>query len=175
MRQGFTLLELIITLLILSIVLGWGVPATIEMARTMRLQGAAQDTYGLLQYARSDALSSGENRFVVWDDENGEWCAAVADNNDCDCLTEDCSIDGVLRQINGSEYSGVTMASATFSSGEYTRFDALRGLAEGNAGTVSYQLRDSSSAVEREVRVIVSTLGRLRYCQVGGVGSYPAC
>ncbi|OZB06293.1 MAG: hypothetical protein B7X54_02760 [Idiomarina sp. 34-48-12] len=175
MRQGFTLLELIITLLILSIVLGWGVPATIEMARTMRLQGAAQDTYALLQYARSDALSSGENRFVVWDNLDGKWCAAVAVSSDCDCLTEDCSINGVLRQINGTEYSGVTMASAAFSAGDHTRFDALRGLAEGNAGTVSYQLRDSSNAVEREVRVVVSTLGRLRYCQVGGVGSYPAC
>ncbi|WP_417665655.1 GspH/FimT family protein [Pseudidiomarina sp.] len=175
MRQGFTLLELIITLLILSIVLGWGVPATIDLARTMRLQGAAQDTYALLQYARSDALSSGENRFVVWDDASGQWCAAVADNADCDCLTEDCAIDGVLRQINGDEYTGVTFASAAFSAGDYTRFDAMRGLAEGNAGTVSYQLKSNNNVVEQEVRVVVSQLGRLRYCQVGGVGSYPAC
>ena len=175
MRQGFTLLELIVTLLILSIVLGWGVPATIDMARTMRLQGAAQDTYALLQYARSDALSSGENRFVVWDDEDGAWCAAVADNDDCDCLTEDCAINGVLRQINGTDYSGVVLSAAAFSAGEHTRFDAMRGLAEGNAGTVSYQLRDSTNAVEQEVRVVVSTLGRLRYCQVGDAGSYPAC
>ena len=175
MRQGFTLLELIVTLLILSIVLGWGVPATIDMARTMRLQGAAQDTYALLQYARSDALSSGENRFVVWDDEDGAWCAAVADNDDCDCLTEDCAINGVLRQINGADYSGVVLNSAAFSAGDYTRFDAMRGLAEGNAGTVIYQLQNSTNAVEQEVRVVVSTLGRLRYCQVGDAGSYPAC
>lgn len=175
MRQGFTLLELIITLLILSIVLGWGVPATIDLARTMRLQGAAQDTYALLQYARSDALSSGENRFVVWDELNGEWCAAVAETSLCNCLTQDCAIDGVLRQINGSEYSGVSFASAVFSAGDHTRFDAMRGLAEGNAGTVSYQLKGNNNVVNQEVRVVVSQLGRLRYCQVGDVGSYPAC
>lgn len=175
MRQGFTLLELIVTLLILSIVLGWGVPATLDMARNMRLQGAAQDSYALLQYARSDALSSGENRFVVWDEEAGQWCAAVATTNDCDCLTEDCSINGVLRQINGNDYNNISLGSTAFSSGDYTRFDPLRGLAEGNAGTVVYQLKNNDNLVEKEVRVVVSQLGRLRYCQVGGVGSYPAC
>src|SRR5690554_3274336 len=109
MRQGFTLIELIITLLILSIVLGWGVPATLDMSRNMRLQGAAQDTYALLQYARSDALSAGADRFVVWDIEDGQWCAAVAAAADCDCLSEDCAINNVLRQINGNDYSGVTL------------------------------------------------------------------
>ncbi len=174
MRQGFTLLELIITLLILSIVLGWGVPATLEMARNMRLQGAAQDTYALLQYARSDALSAGEDRFVVWDIDNSQWCAAVAADQNCDCLTEDCAINNVLRQINGVDYSGVNLSGAAFANGSYTRFDGLRGLAEGNAGTITYQLLDAAT-VEKEVRIVVSHLGRLRYCQIGGVGGYPSC
>lgn len=174
-KSGFTLLELLVTLVILSIILGAGVPLMLGMAESMRLQGAAQDTYALLQYARSDALRTTEERFVVWDSNGTNWCAAVAVNDDCDCLTEDCSINGVLRQINGTEYTGVS-ANASFSGGDHTRFDGLRGLAEGNAGHVAYTLTDDGGTVEAEVRVVVSVLGRVRYCKASGqIGDYPAC
>ncbi|MDN7124607.1 GspH/FimT family pseudopilin [Pseudidiomarina terrestris] len=173
-RRGFTLLELLVTLLILSIILGAGVPMMLGLAKSMRLQGAAQDTYALLQYARSDALRTTEDRFVVWDESATQWCAAVATTNDCDCLTEDCSINGVLRQINSSDYTNVD-ANAVFAAGDYTRFDGMRGLAEGHAGTARYQLMDDAT-VEAEVRVVVSVLGRIRYCkQSGEIGDYPAC
>lgn len=172
--RGFTLLELLVTLAILSIVLGAGVPAMLDVARTTRLQGAAQESYALLQYARSDALRSGQDRFVVWTQDGGNWCAVVSTVSDCNCLTSDCSIDGILRQQNSDDFAGVNLANAAFSGGSFTRFDAMRGLAEGNAGTVSYQILDDG-AVDGEVRVIVSVLGRLRFCQTGDIGGYPAC
>lgn len=174
LQRGFTLLELLVTLVILSIVLGAGVPLMLDMTKSMRLQGAAQDTYALLQYARSDALRTSESRFVVWDEDGADWCAAVAAASDCDCLTEDCSINGVLRQINSDDYSNVDVVP-NFSAGDFTRFDGMRGLAEGNAGSVAYRLLDGQT-VEGEVRVVVSLLGRLRYCNASGdFGSYPAC
>lgn len=172
--RGFTLLELLVTLAILSIVLGAGVPAMLDVARTARLQGAAQESYALLQYARSDALRSGTDRFVVWTQDGGNWCAVVSTTNDCNCLTTDCSIDGVLRQQSSADFTGVALANAAFTGGSYTRFDALRGLAEGNAGTVTYQIQDDG-VVDGELRVIVSVLGRLRYCQTGDIGGHPAC
>ncbi len=172
-RRGFTLLELLVTLVILSIILGAGVPMMLNLAKSMRLQGAAQDTYALLQYARSDALRTTEDRFVVWDEEDGVWCAAVATANDCDCLSENCEINGVLRQINSSDYTNIDV-SQNFT-GSYTRFDGMRGLADGHAGSVSYQLMDGDN-VEAEVQVVVSVLGRIRYCtQSGDIGDYPAC
>ncbi|WP_198678740.1 GspH/FimT family pseudopilin [Pseudidiomarina insulisalsae] len=174
MQRGFTLLELLITLVILSIILGAGVPLMLGMAESMRLQGAAQDTYALLQYARSDALRTTEERFVVWDASGGNWCAAVAETSDCDCLTEDCSINNVLRQVNSSDYPNVNV-NAAFANGNYTRFDGLRGLARGNAGSVGYQLVDDGT-VDAELRVVVSVLGRLRYCKASGnIGDYPSC
>ncbi len=175
-KNGFTLLELMVTLAILAIVLGVGVPSMLEIARNARLQGAAQESYALLQYARSDALRTGTDRFVVWSSASGNWCAVVSDRNDCNCLSEDCSIDGILRQQNSTDFTDVTLAGAAFSAGSYTRFDGMRGLAEGHAGSVSYQLPSSGEgAVADEVRIIISGLGRVRQCQVGGVGSYPAC
>ncbi len=174
--NGFTLLELMVTLAILSIVLGVGVPSLIDMARSMRLQGAAQESYALLQYARSDALRAGAERFVIWRSDSGSWCAVVSDRNDCNCLTDDCSIDGVLRQQSSADFADVVLANATFSSGSYTRFDGMRGLAEGHAGNVAYQLPTANvEAVPDEIRIVVSGLGRLRFCQQGHVAGYPAC
>jgi type IV fimbrial biogenesis protein FimT len=175
-NYGFTLLELMVTLAILSIVLGVGVPSMLEMARNARLQGAGQESYALLQFARSDALRANADRFVVWSTAGGNWCAVVSERNDCDCLSEDCSIDGVLRQQSSADFANVSLASAAFSAGSFTRFDGMRGLAEGHAGSVSYQLPASDdSTVADEIRLVVSGLGRVRLCQVGGVGSYPAC
>lgn len=175
-KNGFTLLELMVTLAILSIVLGVGIPSMLEIARGMRLQGAAQESYALLQYARSDALRANADRFVVWSSDSGNWCAVVSDRNDCNCLTDDCSIDGVLRQQSSADFGDVSLASAAFSGGSFTRFDGMRGLAEGNAGTVAYRLPSNDVEVTAdEIRIVVSGLGRLRFCQVGDVGGYPAC
>ncbi|MFC0444306.1 GspH/FimT family protein [Pseudidiomarina halophila] len=144
----------------------------IDLVKSSRLKGSVNDTYALLQYARSDALRKGEDRYVVWDQNGDKWCAAVAINADCNCLSEDCSIDGVLRQINSDDYSGVTLVASGMGS---TRFDGLRGLAGGGNGTVRYQLLDGGTT-EAEVRVVVSVLGRVHYCkETGSVGDYPEC
>ena len=172
LQEGLTLLELLITLAILSIVLGAGVPTMLEMARETRLRGAAQETYGLLQYARSDALRAGADRFVVWSVADGQWCEVVTTSNSCNCFTDDCSIDGVLRQQQGNDFADINLLEANFAAGSYTRFDGLRGLANGNAGSVRYQLATASGP---ELRVVVSALGRLRYCRVGDISGYPEC
>ncbi|RUO74418.1 prepilin-type cleavage/methylation domain-containing protein [Pseudidiomarina sediminum] len=173
--RGFTLLELLVTLVILSIVLGAGVPMMLNLAKSMRLQGAAQDTYALLQYARTDALRTGENRFVVWDSKDGSWCAAVTNDQNCDCMEDDCSINGVLRQIHSDDYNDIAVAPSFASDSDSTRFDGMRGLAMGNNGHVALKMMDDDTTLA-EVRLVVSTLGRIRYCrQSGEVGDYPAC
>lgn len=173
--HGFTLLELLVTLVILSIVLGAGVPMMLNLAKSMRLQGAAQDTYALLQYARTDALRTGEERFVVWDSEDGRWCAAVTNDQNCDCMEDDCSINGVLRQIDSDDYTDIEAVPSFASGADSTRFDGMRGLAMGNNGHVGLKLMDQNTTIA-EVRVVVSALGRIRYCrQSGDVGDYPAC
>tara|TARA_Y100001973_G_scaffold53621_1_gene79282 strand:+ start:1712 stop:2149 length:438 start_codon:yes stop_codon:yes gene_type:complete len=145
------------------------------MMASMRLHGATQATYALLQYARSDALRANQDRFVVWDSDGVSWCAVVATTSDCKCLIEECSIGGVLRQINGSDYKDVEV-QANFATGSYTRFDGLRGLAEGYAGHVAHSLRSNRGSVGAELRVVLSLLGRVRYCKKNGhVSDYPSC
>lgn len=171
---GFSLLELLVTLAVLGLIVAVGVPSMLQLYRQSQLQGVAQETYALLQYARSDAIASGETRYVVWQGSGANWCAAVAPVATCDCLTSTCAINGVSRVLQAADYSTVGLQSAVFAAGNYTAFDGLRGLAEGHAGTVAYGYRDNTPA--SEVRAIVSTLGRVRLCQTGGANAgYPSC
>jgi len=173
--SGYSLLELLITLAVLAVIITAGVPAFLNMLENSRATSAAQETYALLQYARSDALRSGETRYVVWQQNDPQWCVAVATTSDCDCLTASCAIDGVERRLDSEDFGQVTLLSAAFVGGSYTGFDGLRGLAEGNAGTVTYGLNAAQEAVDQS-RVVVSTLGRVRMCQTGAVnGGLAAC
>lgn len=171
---GFSLLELLVTLAVLGLIVAVGVPSMLQLYRQSQLQGVAQDTYALLQYARSDAIASGETRFVVWQGAGANWCAAVATAADCDCLASDCAINGVARVLQATGYATVGLQSAVFAGGSYTAFDGMRGLAEGNAGTVAFGYRDNTPP--SEVRAIVSTLGRVRLCQTADTNAgYPTC
>lgn len=93
-QNGFTLYELLITLLIVGVVLTFGVPNLSEFAANSRLTGAANDLHAAFQLARSEAaraktnvticasatpLAAGANcggtwnqGFIVFRDENGD-------------------------------------------------------------------------------------------------------
>lgn len=56
---GFTLIELMITLVVLAILLGVAVPAMTNFIRDQRLAGQANDFVGDLSYARAEAIRRG--------------------------------------------------------------------------------------------------------------------
>ncbi len=54
--RGFTLLEVMITIAILAIALGIGVPSFIDFMRNSRLSGTANDLLADLNFARSESI-----------------------------------------------------------------------------------------------------------------------
>ncbi|SDB20435.1 prepilin-type N-terminal cleavage/methylation domain-containing protein [Pseudidiomarina indica] len=174
MPTGFSLLELMVVLVILIVALGWGLPSVQALTTTLRLQAAAHDTYALLQQARWQAMQDHVPRFVVWQGSGEHWCVAISLQAECDCRQQECAItDGDFR-LHSHAYPGVMLQGNTFAQGSMTRFDGQRGLTHAYAGGVSYAA-SLGAQDSRGLRVIVSTLGRVRICQQGVVGSYAAC
>lgn len=74
--QGFTLIELMITLALLTVVVTIAVPNFTAFIQKTRLQGQADDLAAFLQYARGEAVTKRTTATVTVDDD-GPWIVTV--------------------------------------------------------------------------------------------------
>jgi len=71
MRKGFTLLELLVVLVIISIAAAFVGPQVVGSMSTLTLKTAAKKVASSLRYARSQATSEGRPYFVLFDTDKG--------------------------------------------------------------------------------------------------------
>ncbi len=185
--SGLTLVEMMITLLVLAILAAGAIPAMGSFLEKSRLKGAAESLFNDLGYARSESLKRNTDisvRFAT--DGAANWCFGTDETTTCDCTITDatdssaCALnaaaDGssstnVLKRTGAAEYPTIKLISAAFAVNPVTTFTPRRGTA--NAGTVVFR-----SASGKEIRVVLSPLGRVIICSPAGtgqIGNYPDC
>ncbi|MEN8168656.1 MAG: GspH/FimT family pseudopilin [Pseudomonadota bacterium] len=175
MRQekGFTLIELMITVAILSVVLGIAVPSMSSFMDKRRVIDAAEAVHSMLVYARSEAIARSTN-VAARIDANAMGVSTNTACNPSHILTDasPCvlSVDGVnvLKRVVTSDYPGVTFATTT----NQITFDPTRGTVPvGQNGTIRVSYEDY------EIRVIIGVIGRVRLCSpsTAPVGGYKTC
>ncbi len=172
-QRGFTLIEFLAVMAILTILMTVGVPALDTILQKSRLRGAAEDLASTLHLARSEAIAHpGNGRVYVSFDQNvsdtTDWCFGIRSGSDCDCRVSDptdgtaCSLDvggtPVLKVVSSQEFPGVSLQDLNFTS-DYTDFNPIRGTAKNGHIT----LRG-----ERDITIIVSALGRVSLCSPAG-------
>jgi type IV fimbrial biogenesis protein FimT len=166
--QGFTVLELIITILVLAILVTVGIPSFTALLERHRLKGAVETLYTELQLARSVALRQNRPCYVDFN-PGADWCYGLDDTAACDCASAgDCQVDGVEKVVRATEYRGITLTSTTFT-GDGTGFNARNGTALG-AGEALFQGPQGTTA-----KVVLSALGRARICSDAAILGYPSC
>ncbi|MEJ2513757.1 MAG: GspH/FimT family pseudopilin [Gammaproteobacteria bacterium] len=82
-QRGFTLAELLITIVILAILAGIGVPALRDVVLSNRQTAAVNDLVTALQVARSHAISRGEGRDLYTAADPTVVVCASADGASC--------------------------------------------------------------------------------------------
>lgn len=76
--RGFTIIEMMITVLILGIVLGFGIPSFRESIATQRVKTASKTLFSAIQLARSEALRmNGICDVYVVPEAAGDWAQRV--------------------------------------------------------------------------------------------------
>jgi prepilin-type N-terminal cleavage/methylation domain-containing protein len=105
-EKGFTLIELMITIIILCILLGLAIPGFSNWVPNYRLRGAARDIYSNFQYAKMTAVRERARCGVLFDRANNLYRVVSSGPNRTFESTAGAvgGDDVVLRTVNFSEY-----------------------------------------------------------------------
>jgi len=103
---GFTMLELLITIVILCVLLGLAIPAFSNWVPNYRLRGAVRDIYSNFQYAKMTAVRDRAGCGVLFDRANNLYRVISSGPNRAFESTAGAvgGDDVVLRTVNFSEY-----------------------------------------------------------------------
>jgi len=191
-NSGFTLVELMITLAIVSILLVVGVPSLKTFMQSNRLIAASNELVSAIHVARSEAIklnsavtvcessdgkkcaSSGDwkNGWIVFVDANydlkntGAACSAV--NTDC-LLRINEGFDDSDLQINGLDSGGSAISSITFTS----RGLPLAASGSSTSATLSVCVLDAGGSTTSSRAVVMSLAGRVRVSDNSAVITCP--
>ncbi len=154
--QGFTIIELMVTIVVLAILLSMAIPSFQSMIERRRLIGAAEAVYSDLQFAKSEALK-----------KNINITAEIGDGDDCEDLCPTGWCFKVAEEVTacGFSFPGVSTTSV-FS----VTFNHVRGTASNKSVTFSLGAN--------QVKVSVSILGRIMICvppDAPMIGGYRLC
>ena len=193
--RGVSLLEMLIAMAILGIIISVAMPGFSGFAANQRLIGAAEQIFGHLQQARSEAVARSATVYVNFSaDGTTTWTYGMSTTDSCtltitDATTAnacvivvndgDATVDGVnggvdtgdrvLMRFTGTDYDDVEMAIASFSSGTQIVFDPIRGTS--SSGQINLE-----GSTGKLLRVVVSLLGRVEICSPdGSVPNYETC
>ena len=83
-KSGFTLIEMMVVIAIISIVASVAVPSFSSLFDKYRLRGAADALFGDLQAARMEAIRSNSTVYVNFV-TGANWCYGMKAGSSCDC------------------------------------------------------------------------------------------
>ena len=154
---GFTLTELIVTVAIVGIIASIAVPSFARMVERYRLKEVAEGLKSDLMWMRTETIKRSCNLKVAIDKD--AWSYTIFRTaGTCDCPVGGGNCND--KVVNGSEFTGVSMSSASA-----PLFDFRRGTAfTGNA------ILDSTNY---HVKVVVAPTGRVRICNISGSTGLP--
>lgn len=168
--KGFTLVELMVTVVVIAILALVAVPQFQGMRDRARVRAAAEGVYGHLQFARSESIKQGRNltaRIVT----GTNWCLGLANTNTttCDCNTSNACQFGpagnlASHDLRSSEFVDITLTTTRSN----LEFESRRGTITGIGNTITVS---GNNGVQGEI--VYTSAGRIRIC--GNMGGYPAC
>lgn len=168
-QPGVTLIELMITLLIVAMLLTFALPAFTELLAESRLKAATSALYLKLYQARSEAIKRNQRMRLTFkvSDGGATWCYGMKTDASCDCtVAGSCEIDGMEKTVNSTEFPGIGIDLHISAPGDHFTFENIRWITAGTFGHVRFNM-----AEDLQTRVIVSRMGRVRLCSPAGSGN----
>lgn len=163
-RNGLTLIELLVTLAMVTIMALIAIPSFRSLIEYYRITTAADNLYATLQYARTESIKRNTNIYVSFT-TGDTWCYGVNTGSTCNCATAgSCNLGATSAPA-----AQLLTLSATGLSSNSIFFDNTHGGAS-NATTITFTLYGQSSLITTSL----SRLGNISTCSTG-ISGYTAC
>ena len=182
-EKGFTLIELMVSVVIAGILIALSVPSFLETIDRNRLKGVAETLRSDLELMKLESIKRSASVFLSIRNDNpsaGTWYYGFSQGANCDCKTANsCTLDSVERVVRYDDWRGVIIAAPTTASPTPFSFtiEQIRGQVSLSATLTPQRIR-LTSARGKELDIEISNLGRFTICSPSGssnVTGYPIC
>ncbi|MFW8629567.1 GspH/FimT family pseudopilin [Vibrio natriegens] len=169
MPRGFTLLELLITVSVLSILLAVAAPRFSRVSQTVQVQGLATELFGFLNQSKAEAVMRNTKLYVHFsmDKDNtingGNWSLN---------LTDSTAVGGnTILHLSGSSYSELSIKHNY--DAKYISFEEVRG--RPNSGSIEF-FSTNNQSLKLKIK-LSNPPGRIKICSHSGAKlyDYPKC
>lgn len=178
-QTGFTMVELMVSVVILAILLVIATPSFTEFFERARVRGAAEDALALMAQARQAAVEADRNIRLKVNGSTSDWCLGAVQQTDpatagdlvsttpaaCNCASNAaaCLVGGEVLVADGAASDGVTVNAGSLAT-DFT-YDSKGGTLA-NLGATP-QVEFVSSSGRYGLRLQVNALGQARICNFG--------
>jgi type IV fimbrial biogenesis protein FimT len=181
--RGFTLIELVVTMVVLAILVMAAQPSLRDFFDRYRLRGAGDALVSLIGSARAEAVKTDLDVNVSFTGSGATWCAGAnaatpptggaqaGAAEDCDCTdTDECRVAGQRSVVDSSAFNGVSIGTLPTDFVLDSKLGTIVPL-----GTSQARLTSPSGTYTMDVRV--TALGQARLCTPSGpsMAGVPSC
>jgi len=158
-QRGYTLIELMLTLTVLSVLIGLAVPSFRDMVRNNRITAQTNEFIGALNYARSEALKR-SNPVTACASADGVTCSGVNDWSTGWIVFADTNANGILDNVEVAMQRwpatdpGITLNATTR---PFVRY----GPSGVSSGSETFALLKPGCTGNHARQITVSTTGRI--------------
>ena len=188
-HRGFTLIELMVTLVVLTVLIALAVPSFADYFQKARVRGAADQVTNLLARARAGAVKTNmpigvlaiEKATGGWcvgarqPAEPGAWALRPSTTSGCNCETNSavCEVDGEKLVVDNADLGAERAPTIEVSGFDFSYTPKLGGVSNNGAPGKAFLVDADSSLVitspngKYAVNVVVTPLGQSYVCIPG--------
>ncbi|MEJ8567616.1 GspH/FimT family pseudopilin [Elongatibacter sediminis] len=182
-QTGFSIIELMMSVVLLAIAMALAVPSYREMVEKRQLTYGAEQLMSFVNSAQSESIKKNRVLTVSYErTDDDDWCAgAVLGTTACDCgqtntaSADYCAIDSVPWIINNTHAGNHDLVQSMSGDGAYS-FDPVRGLMTDLDDSLVIEMRSDDESYRLQLRV--SNTGQVVLCSKDNghdVPGYPVC
>ena len=156
--HGFTLIEFMLALSILLIIITSSGGSLYSTYQQLKLSQAGQELVLLLKRAKNQAVTTGSISQVSVH-SGSQWCAVLLKGKTCNCITDkECAEKNATHIVNSARHLGIALSNPAPVRNIVFQPVTATSLGSATTLTLSYQ--------QRQPRIVISNLGRIRHCSI---------